>query len=792
MQLSNSPVKLVLPFASSGNKNSIPVNSQIGITPGAASLADGFPPLTMTPVAAGGVPPSGLDMNGILYELSAIVRWANAGGGYAYDADFATDVNVGGYPKGARVLRADGFGYWFNTTDNNATDPETAGAAAAGWVPDFSEGVASVTMTSANITLSPAQYGKSTIVLSGAITSDLNLIFPQIAATWAVLNTTTGGFKITAKTAAGVGSPIAAGFVGQVICDGTEIYAQNLKKNAIVLTDFGAVGDGGVTNNLSAVNAAIAAAGNRPIIVPVDDSGGDYAITSGTLTIPATARFIYESVARIYASGGAIVDSGRHFYLFGGGSGEGLATTRTLGIGIELNGGNSGTASSSTLQFNRIRIVGDTLDAEPDANGTKVDGLLVHHSFGGTGAKGGRHAVEAILSQDAATEATNPDRNYVASVGLCETSTGDGGTLGAEKGAYFGGNFYGRAISGAMHTINVTGCEFNVAVWAGASTKYRSGVQIIGGGDQQGTTTDAGISISNLGSSSAKWKNGLLFGNQNGQTCFNSSSRVINVGAETVDRVINLESLVSSNYLLYGPAGKVTLTDTALVLSDAGANIRIGAYGVANAPFHRFRSGGTAAPNYDSQIIASGGTGNDGEGVLGITASTMTVSGILRSSSDNLFTLGAASFRWSTVYAGTGTINTSDEREKQQIRELSDVERQVALRLKSELVAFKFNDAVERKDTAARIHFGVIAQRVKAAFESEGLVAENYAVLCYDEWADIWEDVPEITEKSDLLDERGLPIMKVIQPASRKLVTPAGNRYGVRYDELFAFIIGSL
>ena len=81
MQLSNSPGKLVLPFASAGNKNSIPVDSQIGITPGAASLADGFPPLTMTPVTAGGVPPTGPDMNGILFELSAVVRWANAGGG---------------------------------------------------------------------------------------------------------------------------------------------------------------------------------------------------------------------------------------------------------------------------------------------------------------------------------------------------------------------------------------------------------------------------------------------------------------------------------------------------------------------------------------------------------------------------------------------------------------------------------------------------------------------------------------------------------------------------------------
>ena len=31
-------------------------------------------------------------MNGILYEMSAVVRWANAGGGYPYDADFGAEL----------------------------------------------------------------------------------------------------------------------------------------------------------------------------------------------------------------------------------------------------------------------------------------------------------------------------------------------------------------------------------------------------------------------------------------------------------------------------------------------------------------------------------------------------------------------------------------------------------------------------------------------------------------------------------------------------------------------------
>lgn len=222
MQLSNAPGKLLLPFANAGAKNTIPTASQIGITAGAASLTDGFPPLTRTPIAAGGVPPSGLDMNGILYELSAILRWANAGGGYAYDAAFATDSNVGGYPKGARIMRSDGLGYWFNTVENNTTDPEAAGAA-AGWVPDFTNGVTSVAMASANVTLTPLQYGKPIIVITGTLTANLNLIFPAIVNEWTVINNTTGPYTITCKTAAGTG--LVVNTAALIVGDGTNIQS---------------------------------------------------------------------------------------------------------------------------------------------------------------------------------------------------------------------------------------------------------------------------------------------------------------------------------------------------------------------------------------------------------------------------------------------------------------------------------------------------------------------------------------------------------------------------------------
>lgn len=220
MNLTSAPSKIVLPFANGGGKSTIPVASQIGVVDGAASWTDGFPPLTRTPKAAGGVPPLGLDMNGVLNAMSDIIRWANAGAGFTYDAAFASNANISGYPKGARIARTDGEGYWINTVDGNTTDPEAGGA---GWYPDFTAGATAVTMTNSNVTLTPLQYGKQIIIISGTLTANVNLIFPALAARWVVVNNTTGNYTITCKTASGTG--VAVSGVQQIVGDGANVLS---------------------------------------------------------------------------------------------------------------------------------------------------------------------------------------------------------------------------------------------------------------------------------------------------------------------------------------------------------------------------------------------------------------------------------------------------------------------------------------------------------------------------------------------------------------------------------------
>jgi len=218
MNSSDAPSRIQVPFAQSGTRTTIPVPSQSGITAGAASYTDGFPPLTRTPPGAGGIPPDGREMNGILFALSSAAWWAQAGGAAKFDAAHA--AAIGGYPAGAVLQSSDGSGWWCSTADANATDPE--GGSPAGWVPHPGYGVTAVTMTGSNVTLTLLQALRPQIVITGALSANVNLVLPAGYQTWLIRNSTTGAYKITAKTAAGSGEALLPG--PNLVCgDGANI-----------------------------------------------------------------------------------------------------------------------------------------------------------------------------------------------------------------------------------------------------------------------------------------------------------------------------------------------------------------------------------------------------------------------------------------------------------------------------------------------------------------------------------------------------------------------------------------
>lgn len=124
------PGKFNIPFASAAVApyiRPIPQASQIGVQAGAASLTDGFPPVTFNTPGAGGTPPFGEDFNGILKQITQWARWQCAGGTVPYDATF--QAAVGGYPKGVLVASAITFGlFFFSQADGNTSNPDAGGA----------------------------------------------------------------------------------------------------------------------------------------------------------------------------------------------------------------------------------------------------------------------------------------------------------------------------------------------------------------------------------------------------------------------------------------------------------------------------------------------------------------------------------------------------------------------------------------------------------------------------------------------------------------------------------------
>lgn len=201
----------------------IPVPSQIPANPGRASFNDGFPSDTM---GAGATEyPSGLDFNGILFMLSAYA--AAQTGGFFWPFNSSWEAENGGYPAGAILAMAAGNGFWLNTVNGNANNPDTTAAASSGWVPLAAYGSSSVALSGSNVTLTAVQAAMPQIVLTGTLTANVQVIFPTWVTRWRIINNCSGAYTVTAKTSGGSGiyvPPLSSYGATVIYCDGTSIW----------------------------------------------------------------------------------------------------------------------------------------------------------------------------------------------------------------------------------------------------------------------------------------------------------------------------------------------------------------------------------------------------------------------------------------------------------------------------------------------------------------------------------------------------------------------------------------
>lgn len=215
----------------------------------------------------------------------------------------------------------------------------------------------------------------------------------------------------------------------------------------------------------------------------------------------------------------------------------------------------------------------------------------------------------------------------------------------------------------------------------------------------------------------------------------------------------------------YGGTGATTLTGAGIVTTGDAQTITGAKTMNSSSNLFTGSSYRTAAAIFteDTGLAKIGGTSGVvlASGSTGATGLAVADSASFRPFSDNSKSSGTASQRWSVVYSATGTINTSDANEKTQVREINEVEQLVAARVRKLFRAFKWRASVEEKGSGgARIHWGIIAQELAAAFAAEGLDAADYGMFCSDTWT----------------DESGRTT----------------TRMGVRYEELLCFMMANM
>ncbi len=145
---------------------------------------------------------------------------------------------------------------------------------------------------------------------------------------------------------------------------------------------------------------------------------------------------------------------------------------------------------------------------------------------------------------------------------------------------------------------------------------------------------------------------------------------------------------------------------------------------------------------------------------LDASADNICPSSTTGTDNDDAIDLGASSARFDDVFATNGTIQTSDQNEKQDIASATAKELNVAKKLSSLFKTFRWKSKVAEKGDNARTHTGIIAQEIESAFSAEGLDASNYGLFTSDTW----------------VNEEG----------------KSQTRLGVRYPELFSFIFSSI
>lgn len=311
------------------------------------------------------------------------------------------------------------------------------------------------------------------------------------------------------------------------------------------------------------------------------------------------------------------------------------------------------------------------------ATGSKVDVVQIMDIVGGAQSYGGRHTLETNalfgFGGGGALAPDNTDNFVVADQSQFIADTDNGGTLASPRAAGFSASMYAALTGNAQYWANLTCNELNTEISSAKANAvaYHSVFQTASYLFQRAFQIHCIWGMSGLGGTVGN-KYGILIGAQNGRHPFDSDSVFLKLqgsGNGIMQTMFDLTGNTFTDSILR--SDNTVLSDGGLALTKAAAKVILGSQAVASNPGLQLRSSGTAAA-YDVEYGAVGGNATTGNGVAQINAGGGVILGgsITRGSADGVPSLGGPTFRWSVVYAATGTINTSDLRLKNVIGEL--------------------------------------------------------------------------------------------------------------------------
>ena len=541
----------------------------------------------------------------------------------------------------------------------------------------------------------------------------------------------------------------------------TQRTALDKFRDVVSVKDFGAVGDG-VTDDTAAINAAIAVckggAGKQTLYFPAGTYAFSETVSGFGLYVNAAMKIVGDGPTRTILKNTSATGAGLRCA-----SGHIIVQDLTIdqngstGIGFRCPG-QYGVVSNVQV----MNQAGSSYAFVADGTTlTRIENLHIMNATNGI-----------------SIGATQPTQ-YLTFDHCSVEFTQRGMTCGASSGCTFN-SLYFEPVNGTtsfVHVMSLTGCieyTFNVC-----------------GCEFFGVPTDPAcvniISCKSLDFNGGKWFDGQA--NATNATVFrvsgaNSHSiNFIGIDLQTTSTGLTLFAVANNPYQISwrdirtnGNPGGIGIDYT----GSSGNGIIIDGWMNANFVFnHKLRSNDMLVQNVDSsglEFIATstnvsvincrGALSGAGASLIFHPDNIYCTSGATFPKTDGTADLGASGNKWDNIYAANGTIITSDERSKQDIRTLSLAESLVAGDLKSMVKAFRFRSAVADKGEDARIHVGMVAQDVRDAFLARGLDPSRYGMFCHDEW-------------DEIADGDG------------NVIRPAGSSFGVRMDQVLAFIISA-